>query len=72
MNAILPLVAAIGLGVALSWLASRWLGLFDSSTIGAAVWVGACIVIAIIYDRRQARLRRANEAQQSDGTGPES
>lgn len=54
---IIRLVAAIGLGLFLTWLAKLWNSQFTSIYIAAPIWIGACLLIAAIYDRRE-RLRR--------------
>lgn len=52
-----------GLGLFVSYLVKLWSGLFDNIYVAGAIWIGACIIYAAIYDRRQARLRRSIEAQ---------
>lgn len=63
--ALIQFLAITALGLFVSWLFHLWIGLFDNLYVAAAIWGAACICYAIIYDRRQARLRRASEATKS-------
>lgn len=60
---IIRLVAAVALGLFVTWLVHLWTGLFESVYVAAAIWIGACIVYAAIYDRRQGQRQRSIEAK---------
>ncbi len=56
-------IAGLALLGVTTWLVNRWLGLFgpDNFYGAAALWIGAMCLIAWIYDRRQAKLKRSNK-----------
>jgi hypothetical protein len=57
-------VAGLALLALVAWLANLWLGLFGAESFytGAFIWIVAMCLIAWLYDRRQAQLRKSNRA----------
>lgn len=66
-------VAGLALLGFTTWLLNRWLDLFGPENFYSAafVWIGLMIVIAWIYDLRQAKLRRSSAENQPDRISPE-
>lgn len=57
-------IAGLALLGVTTWLVNRWLGLFGPEYFyeAAGFWIGAMLLIAWIYDRRQATLKKSSKA----------
>lgn len=62
---VIRLVAAIALGLFLTWLANLWVGQFDSLYVAWLIWMTVCLGYAFIYDRVQAKKQRSIEAMKA-------
>lgn len=58
--AVIRLVAAVLLGLFITWLWSLWRGQFDNLYVASAIWCAICLFIAWLYDRL-GLFRQANQ-----------
>jgi hypothetical protein len=63
--AAIRLVAAVALGLVVTWLWSLWSGQFSNVYVAWAIWMAFCLGYAFIYDRTQEKKQRAIEARKS-------
>ena len=61
-------VSVTALGLLVYWLAKQWLAWADSDW-AVVIWIGACIMFAVIYDRRQAKMHQSTEVQKEPERG---
>lgn len=55
------------LGLFVYWLATQWFAWVGNHYLAAGIWIGACILFAIIYDSRTASPPRSTEARKERG-----
>jgi hypothetical protein len=53
--------AVIALGLFTAWLARSWIEFYGDLYSAAVIWIGACILFAVIYDWRRARSHRSTD-----------
>lgn len=66
MRSALQFLAVVALGLGVSWVLHRWVGLFDSQALAFAVWFAVLFSIGFIVDRRTARRQRHSQGSRSE------
>lgn len=62
-------VAVTALGLLVYWIAKQWLDLTGTGW-AAVIWIAACCLFAVIYDRRQAKMHQSIEARTKGEQAP--
>ena len=57
MGDLLKFLGVVAVGLFTTWIARLWISQFENIYVAVAIWFPACLLIALIYDRRQSRLR---------------
>jgi hypothetical protein len=58
MGDLIRFACIVALGLFTAWLVRQWIFLFDNNVyLAMGIWIPACLIIALIYDWRQSRLR---------------
>jgi cyanate permease len=62
MTSLIQLLAALALGAVVTFFVKRWEAFVGDTDLAFLIGFPALCLIAWIYDRRQARLRKSNMA----------
>ena len=66
MTDLLKTLAVVAVGLFTTWIVKLWIGLFDNIYVAVAIWFPACLLIGLIYDRRQSRPQSNRASQEHD------
>jgi len=57
MTDLLKFLGVVAVGLFTTWIARLWISQFDNIYVAVAIWFPVCLLIGLIYDRRQSRLQ---------------